>query len=387
MAQTMIAGKALDPTVISALTAITDGASGSDFLLVWNQDDSTLAKILPDNLGMGAATNKTTYASHGLAVGDVVKSSGVVGRFDKASAAASGGNSAAKNAEVVGIVTAIANTNDLTITISGEIATGGASGFDYADATAGTILFLSATAGLLTATEPTTVGQISKPIAVVTEDDAKIVLIIQRSEIISTGTDTKAPNDAQYVLGASDSALSNGRVLTNGTNTTVDVSTANQIKVNAAAPTFTGVEVSIGAEWGLGRDSSTAATWTQAIHDIVEGSAGTTQWNSSSNQTRIVCKSAGRYYIYGNVALAASNNNGSIELKIKRNGNNIMTQNENGNSESSRHYFGVSRVYNLAVDDYLELFVYQDTSGNRAVQYLVENSIIIAPIFGMYKIA
>ena len=85
--------------------------------------------------------------------------------------------------------------------------------------------------------------------------------------------------------------------------------------------------------------------------------------------------------------MAASNNNGSIELKIKRNGNNIMTQNENGNSESSRHYFGVSRVYNLAVDDYLELFVYQDTSGNRAVQYLVENSIIIAPIFGMYKIA
>ena len=209
MAQTTIAGKFLDPTVISALDAITDGASASDFLLVWDASDSTLKKLLPDNLGLGAATIKTTYASHGLAVGDVVKPSGTDNQYNKALA------TTAANAEVVGIVTAVSG-NAVTITISGEISTGAVSGFDYADATAGTILFLSATAGLLTSTEPTTEGQISKPVAIVTQDDAKIVLIIQRGEVISTGVQTDAPNDATYVTLSTNSTLTAERTLAAG---------------------------------------------------------------------------------------------------------------------------------------------------------------------------
>ena len=220
MAQTTIAGKFLDPTVISALDAITDGASASDFLLVWDASDSTLKKLLPDNLGLGAATIKTTYASHGLAVGDVVKPSGTDNQYNKALA------TTAANAEVVGIVTVVSG-NAVTITISGEISTGGVSGFDYADATAGTILFLSATAGLLTSTEPTTEGQISKPVAIVTQDDAKIVLIIQRGEVIGTGVQTDAPNDATYVTLSTNSTLTAERTLAAGSGITLTDAGAN----------------------------------------------------------------------------------------------------------------------------------------------------------------
>ena len=62
MAQTKIAGLFLDPTVISGLTAITDGASNADYLFVWDAGTSTLKKILPDNLGLAAAAH--TIESH-----------------------------------------------------------------------------------------------------------------------------------------------------------------------------------------------------------------------------------------------------------------------------------------------------------------------------------
>ena len=208
MAQTTIAGKFLDPTVISALTEVS-ADSANDFLLAWDATNSTLTKVKPDNLGMGAATIKTTYASHGLNVGDVIKSSGTADQFNVALATTAAG------AEVVGVVTAVSG-NDVTITISGEIDYAGNTGFSYlSGAGVGTIVFLShSSAGDLSATEPSAVGHISKPLAVVIEaysanSAGKIVLIIQRGEIISTGTDTKAPNDATYVTTTSNSSLTN----------------------------------------------------------------------------------------------------------------------------------------------------------------------------------
>jgi len=55
MAQTKIAGLFLDPTVVSALTAITDGDPDADYLFVWDAGTSTLKKIYPDNLGLTSA--------------------------------------------------------------------------------------------------------------------------------------------------------------------------------------------------------------------------------------------------------------------------------------------------------------------------------------------
>jgi hypothetical protein len=67
---------------------------------------------------------------------------------------------AASTAEVVGIVSAVADANNFTLTHRGRVT--GLSGL-----TAGSVYFLSAaTAGLLTATEPSTVGHVSKPVLV-----------------------------------------------------------------------------------------------------------------------------------------------------------------------------------------------------------------------------
>lgn len=87
---------------------------------------------------------------HGLVVGDVVRFDGI--NYVKARA------DTAANAEVVGIVSALAGANDFTFTSSGKVS--GLTGL-----TAGTDYFLSpTTAGLLTATPPSTNGQVVKPL-------------------------------------------------------------------------------------------------------------------------------------------------------------------------------------------------------------------------------
>ena len=171
-----------------------------------------------------------THTSHGFDSGELgkpMRSSGVNGRFIVARA------NSAVNAEVVGVLTSVEDANNYTITSTGIV--------DVAEAipdaaTAGQVLFVAeADDTVLTATEPTAVGAVSKPVAVIIEQNAKMLLIHYRGEVITTGTDTKAPNDAEYALGVSNGSLSNGRVVSNGTNTTVDISTANQLKINVAS--------------------------------------------------------------------------------------------------------------------------------------------------------
>lgn len=101
--------------------------------------------------GSGTAITKAiNQTGHGFAVQDVVYYTGSAYAKAKADAAAT--------AEVVGIVSTVTDANNFTMTLSGYIS--GLSGL-----TAGTIYFLSdATAGLLTATEPTTATYISKPL-------------------------------------------------------------------------------------------------------------------------------------------------------------------------------------------------------------------------------
>lgn len=101
--------------------------------------------------GSGDAVKKTTtQASHGFIVSDVVYHAGGVWAKARADLPAT--------CDVVGIVSAVAGVNDFTVTTHGYIS--GLSGL-----TADTTYFLSpTTAGLLTATEPTTAGYVSKPV-------------------------------------------------------------------------------------------------------------------------------------------------------------------------------------------------------------------------------
>jgi hypothetical protein len=105
-----------------------------------------------------------TQTTHGLSVGNVIKSTGA-NTYGKAQA-----NSSA-NAEVVGIVTVVTDANNFTFTAEGIITTG------VPAQAAGTVMFLDpSTAGAMTTTETTTAGQVSKPVLVVLENGAKALV-------------------------------------------------------------------------------------------------------------------------------------------------------------------------------------------------------------------
>jgi hypothetical protein len=87
------------------------------------------------------------------------------------------------NAEVIGIVTTVTDANNFIYKTNGMIT--GLSGL-----TAETVYYLSpSSAGALTATEPTTIGQVSKPILIATSTTAG-VLLIMRGYLISANSNS-----------------------------------------------------------------------------------------------------------------------------------------------------------------------------------------------------
>lgn len=100
-------------------------------------------------INAAASSTTVTQTAHGFAVGDVVK-------FNTNYAKAKADTPA--NAEVVGIVKSVTNANTFVVTPNGFIT--GLSGL-----TAGEVYFLSdTTAGQFTATEPTTIGHVRRPV-------------------------------------------------------------------------------------------------------------------------------------------------------------------------------------------------------------------------------
>lgn len=106
-----------------------------------------------------------TQASHGFTSSDVGRPLYLVGGTWTLAIA-----SAAASAEVAGFIYAVLDANTLRISTSGQCPTVGANFLDGGGSlTPGEVYFLSpSTAGKVTATEPTVIGQISKPLGVAT---------------------------------------------------------------------------------------------------------------------------------------------------------------------------------------------------------------------------
>ena len=109
-----------------------------------------------------ASTRKSiSQTGHGFVVGDWLKRSS--GTYAKAQA------DSAANAEVVGVVGTVTNANTFVLVTEGVVE--GLSGLTDA-----TTYFLSpTTAGAITATDPSTVGQVSKPVLLATSTTTGIV--------------------------------------------------------------------------------------------------------------------------------------------------------------------------------------------------------------------
>lgn len=178
-------------TILSSVhtDSLADSVIAGD--LIYGNSTPAWARLAKGSLGyvltMGAAYpawsppgSNLLYVhqvGHGLAVMNVVKNTGA-NIYAKAQANSAG------NAEVVGIVSAVAGADDFTITLSGAITSG-----SVPNHAAGTVEFLSeSSAGDLTSTEPTGTTDVSKPLAIILEQAAKMVLINFRGMMATTPT-------------------------------------------------------------------------------------------------------------------------------------------------------------------------------------------------------
>lgn len=157
--------------------AVDNPAAGSHRLVNRNGGlvlrDSTGVEI---SAGGGSTAIKITQTAHGYVVGDVLYFDGT--NYLKAIA------SAANTSEVVGVVSKIINANSFELTTAGQVT-------DLAGLTAGTVYFLSPTvAGAWTATEPSTLGQISLPLGVASAT-TKLIVAIKRGVVVG-GTNARA---------------------------------------------------------------------------------------------------------------------------------------------------------------------------------------------------
>ena len=148
--------------------------------------------------GSGAnLTDTIAQTSHGFSVQDVVYYTGSAYAKAKADTAA--------HAEVVGIVSAVADANDFTLLTAGYIT--GLSGL-----TAGTVYFLDpSTAGALTATAPSTVGQIDKPL-LIADSTTSGYFNNWRGNVVSATSTNLAYRTVSVGFDGGGSALTSGKV-------------------------------------------------------------------------------------------------------------------------------------------------------------------------------
>ena len=109
---------------------------------------------------------------------------------------------------------------------------------------------------------------------------------------------------------------------------------------------------------------------TDAIHDPV------------TNNSRLTCKTAGVYFIAGHVDWASSTVGRRI-LILCLNGVTYIARQEIGIGAGGYSFNNVATIYNLAVNDYVELRVYQDSGGALDIKVTPA----ISPEFMMARIA
>lgn len=162
-------------TATSGSAVITKVIAGAGITLSSTGADAGTGDVTVNTTALTKAVNQT---AHGLSVGNAVKSNGSTNQYAKAQA------DSAANAEVIGIVTTVTDADNFVLTTSGEVTAG------VPALSAGTVLFLDpSTAGALTSTEPTTNGQVSKPLAVIVHASTRMFFMNMRGLLIDSTTD------------------------------------------------------------------------------------------------------------------------------------------------------------------------------------------------------
>jgi hypothetical protein len=167
------------PRVQTANDDVPVDAVDVDWVLTLNDDLEPNWKPSQGGGGGSGNTRPVQQVDHMLVVGDAV-------RFDGTNYVKAQADSAA-DAEVVGLVSAVADANHFTLQLSGYIT--GLSGL-----TPGDVYFLSATTpGALSPTDPATVGQVSKPL-LIADSSSSGYLFNFRGEVIAASGGGSLPD-------------------------------------------------------------------------------------------------------------------------------------------------------------------------------------------------
>jgi hypothetical protein len=230
--------------VVAALTAGTNVTIGGDGTISSTAAGTDITKV-------------ESQSSHGFAVGDLVYDN--AGTWTKAQA------DDPTTADVIGIVTAV-DTDDFDLTTAGYVS--GLTGL-----TANSAYFLSdATAGLLTATEPTATGSVSKPVFSATSTTTGYFINYRGMTIASSVALTPL---ATATASASSELLFDG-VFTD----TYDVYEIHFVDINVATD---GAELRIFPRTGVPADE----TGTQQYYnrsDLMNGTYSSSGANGNSNR-------------------------------------------------------------------------------------------------------
>lgn len=92
------------------------------------------------------------------------------------------------------------------------------------------------------------------------------------------------------------------------------------------------------------------------------GNAASTMHDTVTNNTRLTCRYAGVYQITGNCGFAASAT-GQRAIRIRLNGTTYISSDSRVNAGAVLIDTTTTTLYPLAVNDYVELMVFQDSGG------------------------
>jgi hypothetical protein len=312
--------------------------------------------------------------------------------------------SATATADAIGIIIHVTDGNNFTMATSGRITV------DYCvpNEVAGTVLFLShATAGVLTSTEPSAAGHVSKPMAVITIANSEMIMLQQRGEVISTGAvsiaDGSIDNDAMADDAINTAEIVNDAVtadkLANSINTEIAANTAKVTNAThtgdvtgataltiatdavdiamlsatgtassstflrgdnawaAATSTFIGVRVENSANQSINNNSSVPIVFDASVTQF-----DTDTMHVSGSSSRITFTTAGKYFVAISYAWAG-NSSGRRNVSCRKNGSPIIHRQTIHPSTADESHNGYSLIYEFSATDYVEFIAHQTSGG------------------------
>ena len=135
------------------------------------------------------------------------------------------------------------------------------------------------------------------------------------------------------------------------------------MEVGTTVPEGIGARVYNNANISIPDDTPTALTFnaerwdTDEIHSTV------------SNTSRLTCKTAGKYLIIGNIQWVSEDADTRRSVLIKINGTTYISTTDSDSGANATSAQNTTTIYDLAVDDYVELFVLQASGGSLNVRY------------------